>query len=144
MKQYYNKNFWEELIVYFPFTIILISDTTSRKNTLVCMRKTIWFGRLQCWYYWWEWFMKYAVEMVSGGMIWVPSFMKIGSSIQVILRLLPRHSERLQSWYYNWEGFMVYAIETTSYCMICIPSFMTIRSGIQVILTVPPQQFERL
>jgi hypothetical protein len=28
--------------------------------------------------------MKYAVEMVSGAMIYVPSFIKIGSSIQAI------------------------------------------------------------
>jgi hypothetical protein len=34
--------------------------------------------------------MKYAVEMGSGGMIYIPSFMTIGSGIQVILRLLPR------------------------------------------------------
>jgi hypothetical protein len=32
-----NKKFWEELVAYFPFTVILISDT-SRKKTLVCMR----------------------------------------------------------------------------------------------------------
>jgi hypothetical protein len=30
----------------------------------------------------WEGFMKYAVEMGSGGMIYVPGFMKIGSIIQ--------------------------------------------------------------
>jgi hypothetical protein len=28
-----NKKFWEELIAYFPFTITLISDATSRKKT---------------------------------------------------------------------------------------------------------------
>jgi hypothetical protein len=33
-----NKNFGEELIAYFPFTVILVSDTTSRKKYLVCMR----------------------------------------------------------------------------------------------------------
>jgi hypothetical protein len=43
--------------------------------------------------------MKYAVEMISDGMIYVPSFMKIGLDIQVILRSSPRHSERLQCWY---------------------------------------------
>jgi hypothetical protein len=30
--------------------------------------------------------MKYAVEMVSYGMIYIPSFMTFGSGIQVILR----------------------------------------------------------
>jgi hypothetical protein len=33
--------------------------------------------------------MKYAVEMISGCMIYVRSFMTIGSGIQVILGLLP-------------------------------------------------------
>jgi hypothetical protein len=41
--------------------------------------KTTQFGRLQCWYYWWKWFMKYTAEM---------SFMKIDSGIHVVLRLL--------------------------------------------------------
>jgi hypothetical protein len=44
--------------------------------------------------------MKYTVEMASDGMIYVPSFMKIGLGLQVILRLLPAQSERLQCWYY--------------------------------------------
>jgi hypothetical protein len=35
--------------------------------------------------------MKYAVEMASGGMIYIPSFMMIGSGIQVILRLLSKN-----------------------------------------------------
>jgi hypothetical protein len=30
--------------------------------------------------------MKYAVEMASCGMIYIPSFMKIGGGIQAILR----------------------------------------------------------
>jgi hypothetical protein len=35
----------------------------------------------------------------SDGMIHIPRFMKIGSGIQVILRLLPQQFERLQCWY---------------------------------------------
>jgi hypothetical protein len=31
--------------------------------------------------------MKYAVEMALRGMIYVPSFMKIGTGVQAILRL---------------------------------------------------------
>jgi hypothetical protein len=31
--------------------------------------------------------MKYAVEMGSGGMIYIPSFIKIGSSIQILIRV---------------------------------------------------------
>jgi hypothetical protein len=85
-------------MAYFPFTVILISDT-SRKKTLVCMHNEvnkIQFGSLQCWNYRWECFMRYTVEMVSHGMIHIPSFMKSGSGIEVILRLLlPRQYERL-------------------------------------------------
>jgi hypothetical protein len=33
--------------------------------------------------------MKYTIEVTSDGMIYIPSFMKIGLGIQVILRLLP-------------------------------------------------------
>jgi hypothetical protein len=32
--------------------------------------------------------MKYIVEMDSNGITYIPSFMKIGSGVQVILRLL--------------------------------------------------------
>jgi hypothetical protein len=35
--------------------------------------------------------MIFAVEMVSGGMIYVPSLMKIGIGIQAILRLCLRN-----------------------------------------------------
>jgi hypothetical protein len=34
--------------------------------------------------------MECTVEMTSGGIIHLPSFMTIGSGIQVILRLLPK------------------------------------------------------
>jgi hypothetical protein len=37
--------------------------------------------------------MKYTVEMASECMIYIPSFMKIGSGIHVILRLLHRQFE---------------------------------------------------
>jgi hypothetical protein len=33
-----NKKFLEELIVYFPFTVILVSDMATREKTLVCAR----------------------------------------------------------------------------------------------------------
>jgi hypothetical protein len=45
--------------------------------------------------------MECNVEMTSDGMIYVPSFMKIGLGIQVILRLLSRQSETLQFLYYK-------------------------------------------
>jgi hypothetical protein len=39
--------------------------------------------------------MRYAAEMASDCVMYIPSFMKIDSSIQVILRLLLRQFERL-------------------------------------------------
>jgi hypothetical protein len=42
--------------------------------------------------------MRYTVEMASDRMIYIPSFIKIGSGIQVTLRLLHQESERLQCW----------------------------------------------
>jgi hypothetical protein len=37
----------------------------------------------------------YTIEMASVGMIYVPSFMTIGSGMRVILRVLPQQFERL-------------------------------------------------
>jgi hypothetical protein len=89
-KTYYaiNKKFCEELIVYFPFTSIWVPDTMSRKKTLVYMHKEnnkkiqLLLGviyEVHCW----------------DGMIYILSFMKIRSGIQIILRVLPQQSERL-------------------------------------------------
>jgi hypothetical protein len=100
--------------------------------------------RLQCWYYWWEGFMKYVAEMASGGTIYIPSFMTTGPSIKVILSLLPQQSERLQCSHYWWEGLPECAIELGSGGMIYESSSMMISSSIQVILRLLPQQFERL
>jgi hypothetical protein len=75
--------------------------------------------------------MKYNVQMDSGGMIYIPSFLTIGSGIQVILRLLPQRFERLQYWYYCWEGFMKYAVQMASGGKISILSFMNIDTGFQ-------------
>jgi hypothetical protein len=51
----YHKKFWEELIAYFPFTVILVSDTIRRKKASVRMRnevnKKVQFGKLQCSFY---------------------------------------------------------------------------------------------
>jgi hypothetical protein len=61
--------------------------------------------------------------MASGGMIRLPSFIKIGSEIQVILRLLPYKFYSLQCWYYWGEEFICYAIEVALGGTMCIPSF---------------------
>jgi hypothetical protein len=39
--------------------------------------------------------MKYALEMGSGAMIYIPSFIKIGSAVQ---KLLGRDSQRQAAW----------------------------------------------
>jgi hypothetical protein len=39
--------------------------------------------------------MKCTVEMASGGIIYMPSLITIGSDIHVIFRLLPQQFERL-------------------------------------------------
>jgi hypothetical protein len=134
---------WEELIACFPFTTNWVLDTSAMTSggiinipslmMIVSGIPVIWrllpqqVERLQCWDYWWEGFMKYAVEMTWG-------FMAIGSDIKIILRLLPQQFERLQCWDYWWEGFMKCVGNTTSGGMIYIPNFVKISTGVQVLL----------
>jgi hypothetical protein len=40
--------------------------------------------------------MKYAVEMGSVAMIYIPSFIKIGSGIQKLLKGIARHMDRME------------------------------------------------
>jgi hypothetical protein len=40
---------------------------------------------------WWEGFMKYDVEMDSGAMIYIPSFIKTGTGIQNLIGGIQRH-----------------------------------------------------
>jgi hypothetical protein len=87
------------------------------------INKTIQFEGLQCWYYWWEWIMQFAVEMMTGGMIYMPSCMMIGSGIQVILKLMPKPFDTLLCLHYWWEVLMKYAVVTAADSMIHIPSF---------------------
>jgi hypothetical protein len=37
--------------------------------------------------------MKHAIEMDSGGMLYIPSFMKIGSGIQKVIVGIHRHTD---------------------------------------------------
>jgi hypothetical protein len=75
--------------------------------------------------------MKYTIEMTSDGMIYIPSFVTIGSGIQVILRLLPEQFERLQCWYYRFEISVKYVVKMVSDFMIYMPSFIRIGPGVQ-------------
>jgi hypothetical protein len=40
--------------------------------------------------------MKYAVEMGSGAMIYIPSFIQTGSGIQKLVRLIDRHTDSME------------------------------------------------
>jgi hypothetical protein len=40
-------------------------------------------------------FMKYATEMGSGAMIFIPSFIKIGPGIQKLIGEIHRHTDRM-------------------------------------------------
>jgi hypothetical protein len=41
-------------------------------------------------------FMKYAVEMGSGAIIYIPSFIKIGSGIQKVMWSIHRHTDSME------------------------------------------------
>jgi hypothetical protein len=69
------------------------------------------------------------------GMIYIQSFVKIGSGIQVILRVVFRQCERLQCWY---------AVDMVSGGTIYIPTIMTVDSDIRLILWILHQQSKSL
>jgi hypothetical protein len=68
-------------MIHIP-SFIMISS-----GILVILRLLPQIFAVQCWYYYWEGFMKYTTEMASDG---ATSFMTICSGIQVILELLPQ------------------------------------------------------
>jgi hypothetical protein len=94
-KWYLYKKSWEELVAYFPWqdtdriennesnNYFIIACIISAAVTFLPSRSIPTTGG----YTYkhtdrWEGFMKYDVEMGSGAMIYVPSFIKIGHSIQ--------------------------------------------------------------
>jgi hypothetical protein len=81
--------------------------------------------------------------MATGGMIYIWSFITIGSIIQVKWRVLPQQYERLYYLYYWWDGLIKYSVEIASGGMIYIPSIVTIGAGIQLMIKLLPHQFER-
>jgi hypothetical protein len=44
---------------------------------------------------WWEGFMKYAVEIASGAMLYIPSFIKTASGIQKLIEGIHRHTDSM-------------------------------------------------
>jgi hypothetical protein len=87
--------------------------------------------------------MKYAVDMTSGGIIYIPRFVKDSINIYQYSDFTSKFS-RLQRWYYCREELTKYAVETVSGGMMCLPSFMKSGSGIQIIILLLSQQFETL
>jgi hypothetical protein len=55
-------------------------DWYSRSGSIKILPQK--FEKLSCWYYWWEGFMNYTVEMGWNAVIDTQSFAKIGSGIQ--------------------------------------------------------------
>jgi hypothetical protein len=47
---------------------------------------------LQCFYYLWEGIVKYPVEMVSGGMKYIPCFIQIGTGFRKLLEGIHTHT----------------------------------------------------
>jgi hypothetical protein len=91
--------------------------------------------------------MKSAVEVDSGVTIYVPSFMTVGSGIQVMLSLLSEEFQRLHFGIADGvEGFMKYVAQMAPGVMIYsyIGRFMAIGSGIQIILRLLHKQFKML
>jgi hypothetical protein len=65
------------------------------------------------------------------GMIYVPSFMKIGPGVHGTLRFCLRNLRGCNVGVMDGEGFMNYTVEMESGAIICIPSFIKIGSGTQ-------------
>jgi hypothetical protein len=98
-----NKKFWEELIAYLPLIWhwpnrkrclqqFFIAMRTCLMSRCLAMKGGIHFtkplpsnDRRYTHTDWWEGFMKYIIEMGSGAIIYIPSFIKIGSGIQKLI-----------------------------------------------------------
>jgi hypothetical protein len=74
-------------------------------------------------------FMTYAAEIISDGMhdTYMPSFMTIGSGIQIIIGILRQQ-------FGTNDGFLRHAAEMASGGMIYIPHFTKTGTGVQAIL----------
>jgi hypothetical protein len=58
-------------------------DSLRHSNDVKVITTTIWW--LQCWHFLLEGFMKNAVEVASGGIIYITSAMKIGTGLQATI-----------------------------------------------------------
>jgi hypothetical protein len=80
--------------------------------------------------------MKCSVEMDSGSMIYIPSFMKIGSGIEEILRFCLRNLRGCNVGITDGRDFFNYAFEMGSGAVIYLPSFIKISSGLQKLISL--------
>jgi hypothetical protein len=70
--------------------------------------------------------MKYADQMASGAMMYMPSLITIISDIKEILRFILQQIGICNVGITNGEEFMKYAFEIASNGMIYVPSFIKI------------------
>jgi hypothetical protein len=75
--------------------------------------------------------MTYAVKMLSHVMLFLPSFMKIGTGVQATLRFCFSNMNGCKCWYCRWKWIMKYTVEMGSGVMIYAPCSMTVGSGIK-------------
>jgi hypothetical protein len=62
--------------------------------------------------------MKYTVEMGSGAMIYIPSFIKIGSGIQQLIRGIYRHADTQTAW--RWLKLVLHLVHMVRYSYVIL------------------------
>jgi hypothetical protein len=80
--------------------------------------------------------MRYTIEMASGGMIYIPSVVKIGKGVEGILRFCLRSFKSCNIGITEWKGFMKSAVEMGSGGMTYIQSSMTIGQALNNITII--------
>jgi hypothetical protein len=78
--------------------------------------------------------MTYAVGMASCGMIYVPSFMKIGTGVQAVLKLCLRNLRGCNVGITDGRDLFNYAVKMDSDAMIYVPSLIKIDLVIQKLI----------
>jgi hypothetical protein len=78
--------------------------------------------------------MMYAIQMASCGMIYLRSFVKIGTGVQSILRFCLRNLTGCNIGITDGRDFFNYAVEMSSDIVIYVPSLIKIGSGSQKLI----------
>jgi hypothetical protein len=118
----HKQKFWEELIAYFPWYDMdciendplndssIVAYVLVAAVTFLLSRCLATIGRYTYRHIdWWEGFMKYVDEIDSGAILYMPSFIKIGSGVQKFILGIHRH-------FYVLKGASIY---TRIYKYIC-------------------------